>query len=364
MRALVGAAVVALGGLLLPLAACVGVGLLDSDARAAGAAGGSGAAGLRNVPAAFRSWILAADADCPRPELTPALLASQLWRESRFETGRARATSRAGAQGPAQFMPGTWSTWGRDADGNGRASPWDVGDAVTAQGRMMCSLLGDARSSGFGGDPRALALAGYNAGWGRVVEFRGVPPRWFAGGETYAYVRAVLAGTARFGFEGPRVARVPREYGAAGAGAGVAALRRAEAWRGTPYAWGGGSPAGPSTGFCDGINGYLRGACVARSTVGFDCSSLVRYAYWPSRRLPRVASAQYAATSGRTVSRGELRPGDLLFWSRGGADGIYHVALYAGDGNVLHAPRTGREVDVEPLASAMPPGDWFGATRP
>ncbi|UQX05485.1 NlpC/P60 family protein (plasmid) [Streptomyces sp. RerS4] len=189
-----------------------------------------------------------------------------------------------------------------------------------------------------------------------MEQFGGVPPRSFAGGETYDYVRAILAGTARF--QGPGPLRI------AGSGAGADALRRAGAWRGTPYSWGGGSPAGPSTGFCDGVNGYAGGACSARSTVGFDCSSLVQYAYWPSRRLPRVAAAQYEATSDRPVSRAVLRPGDLLFWSRGGAGGIYHVALYAGEGAVLHAPRTGREIDVEPLTSAMPQGDYFAATRP
>lgn len=77
-----------------------------------------------------------------------------------------------------------------------------------------------------------------------------------------------------------------------------------------------------------------------------------------------VASEQYGATSDRPVSRQDLRPGDLLFWSHGGSGSIYHIAIYAGDGNVLHAPRTGRVVELQPLTSAMPQGDYFGATRP
>ncbi|MFD8145167.1 NlpC/P60 family protein [Streptomyces sp. NPDC059708] len=348
-----GAVVAAAALLTMPIAAVFLTVLVDADAKAAGLTGGGG---LQNVPTEFQPWILKADAACPEPEMTPALLASQLFHESGFKTSRREATSWAGAQGPAQFIPGTWAVWGRDEDGNGSNSPWDIGDAVMAQGRMMCSLLKDAKSSGIGGDPRALALAGYNAGWAPVEKYGGVPPRSFANGETYDYVQEILRDIPRF--EGPGLLQV------AGSGAGPDALRRAAGRIGTPYSWGGGSPDGPTTGFCDGTNGYLNGSCSASVTVGFDCSSLVQYAYWPSLHLPRVASDQYGATSHRPVSRGDLKPGDLLFWSHGGAGSIYHVAVYAGDGNVLQAPRTGRNVEVQALTTAMPEGDYFGATRP
>ncbi|PJE97104.1 peptidase [Streptomyces carminius] len=354
MKVLIRAAAGGAALLLLAAVGLVAMVLVDGDAEAIETSDGGG--GLQGVPAEFRPWILKASEECGHPELTPALLAAQLWQESRFATSREAATSSAGAQGPAQFMPGTWATWGRDADGNGEASPWDIGDAVMAQGRMMCSLLKQAKASGYGGDARALALAGYNAGWGRVEQFRGVPPKSFAGGETYHYVRTILATMPRF--QGPGLLEV------SGSGHGADALRKAAARLGTPYAWGGGGPGGPSTGFCDGTNGYQGGRCSASSTVGFDCSSLVQYAYWPDLKLPRVAAAQYGATSDRPVSRKNLKVGDLLFWSHGGSGGIYHVALYAGDGNVVHAPRTGQDVKVAPLTSAMPEGDYFGATRP
>ncbi|MER6198059.1 NlpC/P60 family protein [Streptomyces sp. NPDC001586] len=354
MKVLIGAAIAVIAAIVVPVIALAGIVLLDGDAKAAETTDGGG--GLRGVPAEFRPWILKADAACPEPEMTPALLASQLWSESKFKTTKDEATSEAGAQGPAQFIPGTWATWGRDSDGNGVASPWDIGDAVIAQGRMMCSLLKDAKSSGYGGDPRALALAGYNAGWGAVIEYRGVPPRSFANGETYDYVKAILADIPRF--EGSGLLEI------SGSGTGADALRRAAARAGTPYSWGGGGPSGPSTGFCDGTNGYLNGRCSASVTVGFDCSSLVQYAYWPTTQLPRVASDQYGATSHQAVSRDDLQPGDLLFWSKGGSGSIYHVAMYAGDGNVLHAPRTGRVIELQPISSAMPERDYYGATRP
>ena len=69
-------------------------------------------------------------------------------------------------------MPGTWDTWGRDADGDGTASPFDPVDAIAAQGALMCHLLHTAQATGWG-DPIDLALAGYNAGWGAVT----APPR-------------------------------------------------------------------------------------------------------------------------------------------------------------------------------------------
>ncbi|OEJ20837.1 peptidase (plasmid) [Streptomyces agglomeratus] len=353
MKVIIAAVAAIVGLIMVAVIGLIAAVLVDGDAEATELSDGGG--GLQGVPAEFRSWILKADQECKQPAMVPALLAAQLYQESKFKTSREEATSHAGAQGPAQFMPGTWATWGRDADGNGTAPPWDIGDAVMAQGRMMCSLLKQAKNSGYGGDVRALALAGYNAGWGRVTQYRGVPPKSFANGETYNYVQIILSTMKRF--QGPGLLQV------SGSGSGADALRKAATRTGTPYAYGGGGPGGPSTGFCDGTNGYLRGTCAASSTVGFDCSSLVQYAYWPKTKLPRTAAAQYGATSDRAVSRTDLKPGDLLFWSRSSGF-IYHVAIYAGDGNVLHAPRTGRHVEVAPLTSAMPQADYHGATRP
>lgn len=354
MKLLIRAAAAVIALFVLAITGVVAMVLVDEDAEATEVSDGGG--GLKGVPAEFRPWILKAAEECKQPELTPALLAAQLWQESKFQTSKEKATSRAGAEGPAQFMPGTWATWGRDVDGNGEASPWDIGDAVMAQGRMMCSLIKQAKGSGYGGDVRALALAGYNAGWGAVQRYKGVPPASFAGGETHRYVQNILALIPRF--EGPSLLTV------SGSDDGADALRKAATRLGTPYSYGGGGPQGPSTGFCDGRNGYLNGRCAASSTVGFDCSSLVQYAYWPDLKLPRTAAAQYGATSDHPVSRQDLKVGDLLFWSHGGSGGIYHVAMYAGDGNVLHAPRTGRHVELAPLTSAMPESDYYGATRP
>ncbi|WP_229929306.1 C40 family peptidase [Kitasatospora xanthocidica] len=74
-----------------------------------------------------------------------------------------------------------------------------------------------------------------------------------------------------------------------------------------------------------------------------------------------TAADQYHATSGRPVAKADLQVGDLLFWNN--STGIYHVALYAGDGKILEAPRTGDHVKIAGI-DAMPAGDYYGATRP
>lgn len=297
--------------------------------------------------APFLTWITRSAEQCAG--ISAPLLAAQLWAESGFDP---QAVSPVGAEGPAQFMPGTWAQWGRDDDQNGTASPRDIGDAVMAQGRYMCSLIDRAQESGYAGDAVALALAGYNAGWGAVQQYAGIPPY----PETQNYVERVLDQAEQW---------TAFDAGVSGDSPAANAVRRARDYLGTPYSWGGGTPEGPGYGFCDGLNGYGdNGECLAAVTRGFDCSSLVQMAWWPSVQLPRVAADQYGATSGATVDRDDLRPGDLVFWSHGGQAGIYHVALYYGDGMILHAPRTGREVEIQPMNEAMPPADYYGATRP
>jgi cell wall-associated NlpC family hydrolase len=100
-----------------------------------------------------------------------------------------------------------------------------------------------------------------------------------------------------------------------------AAIAAAMSKLGTPYLWGG-------TG-----NG------------GYDCSGLVMTAFSAAgKSLPRVASAQYAAT--QRIGANQAQAGDLVFW--GGAN-AHHVGIYVGNGQVLHAPRTGDVVKVAPL---------------
>ena len=77
---------------------------------------------------------------------------------------------------------------------------------------------------------------------------------------------------------------------------------------------------------------------------GFDCSGLTKYVYEKvGYRLPRTAKKQMHA--GFKVERARLRPGDLVFFKTGAANG-YHVGIFAGQGRFIHAPRPGRRVET------------------
>lgn len=143
-----------------------------------------------------------------------------------------------------------------------------------------------------------------------------------------------------------RDAQAGADYlGGANAGRGadpraIAALRYALAQRGDPYKW---SEEGPDK---------------------FDCSGLMWAAYRSPGagdfKLTRVSRDQYRQTSARTVDRYSLLPGDLLFFSSSSSwQQIHHVAMYAGNGMMVEAPRAGLEVRLVPVRWTR----LFGATR-
>ncbi|HEU4393115.1 MAG TPA: transglycosylase SLT domain-containing protein [Solirubrobacterales bacterium] len=121
------------------------------------------------VPAQFRAPLLRSGT---RWNVSPALLAAQLMAESGFDPN---AGSPAGAQGIAQFMPGTAAAYGLD-------DPFDPVAAIDAQAHLMSDLLRQF------GSPE-LALAAYNAGPGAVEPCNCVPDY----PETRAYVSRILA---------------------------------------------------------------------------------------------------------------------------------------------------------------------------
>lgn len=140
------------------------------QARAGRAAGSDGARpGLPEfVPARFEPVINRA---AQRWSVSAVLLAAQLYAESNFNPF---ATSPAGAQGIAQFMPAT-------ARGYGLRNPFDPEAAIDAQAHLMRDLLRQ-----FGAVP--LALAAYNAGPAPVSACGCVP----AYAETRGYVARIL----------------------------------------------------------------------------------------------------------------------------------------------------------------------------
>ncbi len=119
-------------------------------------------------------------------------------------------------------------------------------------------------------------------------------------------------------------------------GSGQALVNTAMKYLGVPYVWGGTSPR------------------------GFDCSGLVQYVCRANGiSVPRVAASQRNA--GKYVSRQNLLPGDLVFFSNGG--GISHVGIYVGNGKMIHAPQTGDVVKISSIETSYRVNRYAGAVR-
>ena len=84
----------------------------------------------------------------------------------------------------------------------------------------------------------------------------------------------------------------------------------------------------------------------------FDCSGLMRYIFQNGAdiNLPRTSKAQ--SQYGTTVSRSNLKPGDLIFSSTDGSGTVSHVGIYIGGGQMIHAPKPGDVVKVSSINSS------------
>lgn len=115
----------------------------------------------------------------------------------------------------------------------------------------------------------------------------------------------------------------------AGSSVGSEIVMRAVALLGAPYKYGSSGPA------------------------AFDCSGLVRYLHHEvGIEVPRTALEQFQAST--PVSTANLEPGDLLFFRTRGRT-VSHVAIYAGSGRFVHAPQTGRSIEIGRLGD-----DYYG----
>jgi cell wall-associated NlpC family hydrolase len=197
-----------------------------------------------------------------------------------------------------QFLPATFAGYATGPDRP--LSPYDPADAIYTAAAMLCA------EGASGGSPVGIeqAIFAYNhASW---------------------YVSEVMSWAAKYAAQGGRTAV-------------LIAIAFAKAQLGKPYQLG---AAGPDA---------------------YDCSGLVYAAY-------AVAGIHLARTTyqwqqdGPVVPLSQIQPGDLLFSA--GSDGTPanpgHVVMYLGGGQVIQAPQTGQDIQIDPadLASVVV------ATRP
>jgi cell wall-associated NlpC family hydrolase len=153
--------------------------------------------------------------------------------------------------------------------------------------------------------------------------------------KTNADSRATTKAPAKANAEDRRAAtKGPRDStrsSVTGTSKGAKALAYAKAQLGEPYARSG---AGPSS---------------------WDCSGLTMMA-WGSVGVSLPHSSRQQFSRGRSVAKSDLQLGDLVFFY----SDISHVGLYAGNGQVIHAPRPGKSVEYIKM-SYMP---YAGARRP
>src|ERR671923_963104 len=90
---------------------------------------------------------------------------------------------------------------------------------------------------------------------------------------------------------------------------------------------------------------------------GFDCSGFVQYVF---RRhgveLPRTSRQQAVVGMAVSATVSALRPGDLMFFATNGKR-IDHVAIYAGNNEIIHSSSSGGGVGYDNLSSSR--GQWF-----
>ena len=147
--------------------------------------------------------------------------------------------------------------------------------------------------------------------------------RWFAA----SFAIVVLAGCAS---KGP----VPASSSDRNADRAVAvAIQQI----GTPYRYGGSTPA------------------------GFDCSGLVHYSYAQAgQSVPRTTATLWSGL--QPVSKSDLRTGDVLFFRISGK--MSHVGLYVGGDQFVHAPSSGKVVAMGSLRSDFYEDAFIRAGRP
>jgi hypothetical protein len=273
-----------------------------AQASATGLAGAPTALARAGIPPDYLIWYMDAAQTCP------GLPWSVLAGIGTVESGNGKSHAAgvhsghnfAGAEGPMQFLPPTFTQYAVKADPGRPLSPYDPADAIYSAAAMLCA------TGSRGGSPAGIkqAVFAYNhAQW---------------------YVTDVMTWAAKYAAQG-------------GSGAAATAIAFARAQLGKPYQWG---AAGPSA---------------------YDCSGLV-YAAYAAAGIHIARTTYQWQQDGPVIPLSRIQPGDLLFSA--GSDGTPsspgHVVMYLGGDQVIQSPQTGEDVQIDPvdLASVVV------ATRP
>jgi peptidoglycan DL-endopeptidase CwlO len=176
----------------------------------------------------------------------------------------------------------------------------------------------------------AVAVASLLSLTGCAPGTLGVPPQ--------TVIATVIANipsstTTRTGRSTPSRSRIPTSPAASAAAARV--LRTADSYVGVKYVWGGNTPS-----------------------EGFDCCGFTKYVFAKHGiTLPRTAREQVRSGTAVAADFRALRPGDIMLFAEPG-QAISHVAIYAGDGQIIHASSSGGGVGYTDLNTG---GEWFVA---
>jgi cell wall-associated NlpC family hydrolase len=268
----------------------------------AGLDGAPSAIARRDIPSKYLGWYQGGSLTCP------SLPWSVLAGIGKVESDHGRSSlpgpesgaDRSSAEGPMQLLPATFAGYAVNADPSEPLSPFDPADAIYTAARVLCA-------NG--------ARAGSAAGIDQAI---------FAYNHAARYVSDVLSWAVRY--------TAPSASGAV-----AAAIAYTEAQIGKPYCWGGQGPG-----------------C-------FDCSGLVFAAYAATGIHIARTTFQWQ-DDGPVVPLSQIQPGDLLFSA--GSDGTPanpgHVVMYLGGGQVIQAPQSGENVQIDPIDLAS----VVVATRP
>lgn len=242
----------------------------------------------------------------------------------------------AGAGGPMQFVQGTWNQYGVDGNDDGKKDRYDPADAIPGAANYL-------RASGAPTRIRKAIFA-YNHSWDYVNMVSAWAKRYAA--NDFVVTVANNSGTQ---------CSVSVDTPAGPTGKRIVAY--AMQWLRTPYLWGGGNHSGPTGRAC------AHGKCGR----GFDCSGLTMYAVAQATggkvKLSHYTGTQQTDRHGKRVSRSEIQPGDLVFFTSSPGSDPHHVGIYIGRGKMVHAPHTGDWVKVSDITKGTYQREFSGATR-